>query len=106
MWGAGLTEGEKEEGAKAKQALLEAAGEADGDEDGSGDEGGRKKNQFRTHLKANEAVSTSHRFCVFFLLDVPHDIKQERRYIVRITNEILGCIDLLRITILHACVHS
>ena len=54
--GAGLTEGEKEEGARAKAALIEEAGVADGDEDGSGDEGGRRKNQFKNHLKANEAV--------------------------------------------------
>ena len=56
MYYAGLTEGEKEEGARAKAALLEEAGEPDGDEDGSGDEGGRRKNQFKNHMKANEAV--------------------------------------------------
>jgi len=61
FWGAGLTEGEKEEGARAKAALIEEAGVADGDEDGSGDEGGRRKNQFKNHLKANEAVSAHFR---------------------------------------------
>ena len=54
---AGLTEGEKEEGAKAEAALLEEAGEAPEDAAGSDDEGGRKKNQFKSHLKTNEAVN-------------------------------------------------
>jgi len=54
--GAGLTEGEKEEGDRAKAALLEEAGEAPEDVEGSDDEGGRKKNQFKSHLKTNEAV--------------------------------------------------
>jgi len=60
--GAGLTEGEKEEGDRAKAALLEEAGEAPEDVEGSDDEGGRKKNQFKSHLKTNEAVRTSSAF--------------------------------------------
>jgi hypothetical protein len=44
----GLTSDEKVEGQKAKEAFEQ-------DDDGSGDEGGgRKKNQFKTHLKKSE----------------------------------------------------
>ena len=54
-WGsrAGLTEGEKEEGAKAKAALAEEGG-GDGED---GEDGGNYKNksQFFTHLKKSEA---------------------------------------------------
>lgn len=50
--GAGLTEGEKEEGAKAKAALAEEGG-GDGED---GEDGGNYKNksQFFTHLKKSE----------------------------------------------------
>ena len=39
--------------------MLEEAGEAPEDVEGSDDEGGRKKNQFKSHLKTNEAVWSS-----------------------------------------------
>ena len=62
QWAAGLTEGEKEEGAKAKQRLKEEQG-GDGEDpiDSDEDTGNHKASgQFKNHLKKNEVCSWHH----------------------------------------------